>query len=303
MLVLQSHGVALGEEAHIRSPKRGGPRHDPRYPPEQLDTYANLVLLCPTHHAVVDKDNGRAWSIDELLALKASHESRVDGADGRSHLEQQEDELLSARLELWEQRASLEGWQDFTYGLNDVFPHMSTDTQRSLFDLGTWLLSLTWPDRYPKIRDAFKNYEGVLAILLEHFVKAGDRVGERIGISRDYVNIPWDPPRYKELKRTFDLHCETAWWLTIELTRAVNLVISAIRSEFDPLYRFSEGMVLMAEGDMIVRNDVYRVEYENVDWREIPYRRSRDDVLESISAAMLTGGVVNLWEIEVPTKA
>ncbi len=52
-------GVPLGEDgigeiAHIVSPFGGGPRHDPSMKPEEAVDLDNLVVLCPTHHRMID---------------------------------------------------------------------------------------------------------------------------------------------------------------------------------------------------------------------------------------------------------
>jgi hypothetical protein len=37
---------------------------------------ANLVFLCPTHHAEIDADTDR-WTVDRLSELKNEHEERM----------------------------------------------------------------------------------------------------------------------------------------------------------------------------------------------------------------------------------
>jgi hypothetical protein len=66
----------VGDEAHIRSPQHGGPRHDTAYPPPLVDRYANLILLCKAHHKLVD-DNCDVFPADLLENVKTSHEARV----------------------------------------------------------------------------------------------------------------------------------------------------------------------------------------------------------------------------------
>lgn len=68
----------LGEMAHICGDKPGANRHDGNQTGEQRDDYQNLILLCPTHHTLVDrKENEAAYSVGELLTIKAAHEARV----------------------------------------------------------------------------------------------------------------------------------------------------------------------------------------------------------------------------------
>lgn len=68
----------VGEEAHIvgRETTEGSPRGNHFLPVEQRDGYDNLILLCPTHHSVIDK-NPDEWSVEKIQDLKKSHESWV----------------------------------------------------------------------------------------------------------------------------------------------------------------------------------------------------------------------------------
>ena len=70
----------LGEEAHIRAQSSGGPRYDADY--VDVDGYENLMLLCPTHHTVIDADHGSGFSVDRLLDFKRRHESNQSRREG-----------------------------------------------------------------------------------------------------------------------------------------------------------------------------------------------------------------------------
>ena len=50
---LGENGIA--EFAFIRHPTLGGPRYDSRWPPDKAVDPDNLIVLCPTHHAVIDR--------------------------------------------------------------------------------------------------------------------------------------------------------------------------------------------------------------------------------------------------------
>lgn len=67
-----AHAV-LGEECHIVSPVAGGPRSAEPLDRAMLDSYENLILLCPTDHALVDKAVVE-FSPQRLREMKAVHE-------------------------------------------------------------------------------------------------------------------------------------------------------------------------------------------------------------------------------------
>ena len=67
----------LGEHAHIVAHSPDGPRGDVDFPNDQIDSYENLILLCPTHHTEIDRDP-RKYCVDILIEMKTSHEAFVE---------------------------------------------------------------------------------------------------------------------------------------------------------------------------------------------------------------------------------
>lgn len=65
----------IGEMAHVIAKKPGGPRGASG----GKDIYANLILLCPTHHTIVDKAP-HLYPVKLLLKWKADHEARIASA-------------------------------------------------------------------------------------------------------------------------------------------------------------------------------------------------------------------------------
>jgi hypothetical protein len=68
----------LGKVAHIVGLGRQGPRADVTIAVEDLNRIENLLLLCGTHHDLVDA-NPRIYSVEVLATHKANHEARVEG--------------------------------------------------------------------------------------------------------------------------------------------------------------------------------------------------------------------------------
>lgn len=67
--------VVIGMEAHIIAKATSGPRGDAASP-DHTESAANYILLCPTHHRVVDAD-AHAFPPELLRSIKQSHEARV----------------------------------------------------------------------------------------------------------------------------------------------------------------------------------------------------------------------------------
>ena len=73
--------TVVGEEAHIRSGRPDGPRYDPDYPQADIDDYQNLMLLCPTHHTLIDANDGAAHPVEILIQMKRRHEEQQGRKD------------------------------------------------------------------------------------------------------------------------------------------------------------------------------------------------------------------------------
>jgi hypothetical protein len=77
--IIQGRTV-VGEICHIRAANRDGPRYDEHQPPAERHGYDNLILLCGTHHTVVD-DDVEAYTIERLMKMKAAHETQSTPID------------------------------------------------------------------------------------------------------------------------------------------------------------------------------------------------------------------------------
>jgi hypothetical protein len=63
----------VGEECHIISGQRNGPRHDTNLPKDEIDTYGNLILLCRIHHKMID-DQPETFTENVIKQIKVNHE-------------------------------------------------------------------------------------------------------------------------------------------------------------------------------------------------------------------------------------
>lgn len=79
--------TVIGEECHIVSPAPGGPRAG--VPVKELDGYANLVLLCPNDHRLIDTLVAD-YPVERLQSIKRAHEewvsSKISASDGPTPL-------------------------------------------------------------------------------------------------------------------------------------------------------------------------------------------------------------------------
>lgn len=75
-LVHRESGALLGEMCHIHAASAGGPRHNPELEDSERSEADNLIILCPTHHSLVDQDSA-TYTAETLRQMKVQHETRV----------------------------------------------------------------------------------------------------------------------------------------------------------------------------------------------------------------------------------
>ena len=66
----------IGEMAHIVADSRQGPRGDEPLDESERNKHTNLILVCPDHHTIIDKQP-RTYSVAVLWQMKADHEERI----------------------------------------------------------------------------------------------------------------------------------------------------------------------------------------------------------------------------------
>lgn len=68
----------IGEMAHIRGDRPGSNRHDEKQVDAERNDYSNLILMCPTHHRLIDqKENEAIYTVETLHEMKRAHENKI----------------------------------------------------------------------------------------------------------------------------------------------------------------------------------------------------------------------------------
>lgn len=73
--IVQPDGAVTGEICHIASRQKNGPRYDPLLTENECDSFENLILLCETHHKIIDT-NVRKYTVELLRQIKLTHEKQ-----------------------------------------------------------------------------------------------------------------------------------------------------------------------------------------------------------------------------------
>ncbi|MGV0737526.1 hypothetical protein ABQF35_11130 [Mycobacterium syngnathidarum] len=72
----EDRDALVGEEAHIISQSRNGPRGSLSVPGMDFDGYYNRILLCRVHHRIVDEQPHK-YTVEKLRTIRTHHEQWV----------------------------------------------------------------------------------------------------------------------------------------------------------------------------------------------------------------------------------
>jgi hypothetical protein len=77
---LAQDNTLVGEVCHIKGKQPDAARYDPQQTPAERNAFENLILMCPTHHTVIDCDD-EAYTVERVRKLKADYEAHATPID------------------------------------------------------------------------------------------------------------------------------------------------------------------------------------------------------------------------------
>ena len=76
-VIINKNEIIIGDICHIEAAEPTGKRYNPNQSPEERRSFDNLILLCKTHHKIVDSDE-IIYNVDVLKNMKKEHEKRYN---------------------------------------------------------------------------------------------------------------------------------------------------------------------------------------------------------------------------------
>lgn len=115
-IFVQGEPDLVGEIAHIKARKEGGPRFDPNQTAEENRSVDNLMAVCKEHgDAIDDDDNLSIYTVQRLEEMKRQHEAKIERRADRGWIYQPNSITKMAPNEDGEmQQITLHYWVDRT---------------------------------------------------------------------------------------------------------------------------------------------------------------------------------------------
>ena len=236
--------------AHIVADSESGPRGNSPLKSEQRDRYENLILLCPNHHTLIDRDED-AFPVELLHAYKSEHEAWVRDRMGLP------DGTDEAALHLYGRLIDM---------ASELFTRWSELTERAMYTSPYWLkadvertrrfreavLRAPFSQRNRELEAAIIRLSMALAAAVDHFLvhaEEDDRYPDRWAEIRFYKIERYDEDLYFKLAREYDAWIQREDALMIESSKTANWLCDVVRRDLNPYFFLNEGRLLATHGD------------------------------------------------------
>jgi hypothetical protein len=248
----------VGEQAHIVGKRSGGkksPRSDSILTEDERDEYHNLILLCATDHARVDKDVD-SYPIERLHKLKADHElwvreqlsESVDLAREAASL------IYSALIDAAVRELMLSNWWVWVEMAGAYYPRWHEHLPDQVRSLEMRLMAAVWPGELPRLEASLRHLSGTASAAAKHYTKNCDDAGRGFLQPIRHYKQKYPNPNHRQerdeydvwentVRENFAVWCKAANWFADEVRKSVNPTFFAEAGRFtfmDHLYEYDE---------------------------------------------------------------
>jgi hypothetical protein len=250
----------FGEQAHIVAEEEDGPRGKSLLTLDQRNSYHNLILLCPTHHTIIDK-SPEEHPVEMLHQIKSQHElwfekSRVSAAD---KVKQANDYIYADIVDTAAKLCVFENWESWTSHPLSASPSWQKEWMDNVEELRRRIIRAVWPGTIPELERALKtlslNLTMALKVFCEHCEMGEEgwfREVKFYKVGRWNENYDRDLAAYKEWLKEHDS-------FIYEATKSANWVADVVRRELNPSFFAVPGKFVVTSGPNMEGNYVTRV--------------------------------------------
>lgn len=258
----------IGEMAHIVGEKEGAARGVSKMSLSQRNSYSNLILLCPTHHTIIDKkENIADYPIEILHEMKDAHETRVRevfAAKTSADPLDPSDILYADLVDRCTKSFMLDHWEWFAdNAVQQILPQEIDEAQPRMAKL---LLGTIWPGKHVALENAIKGSAAAFLEFAEHFHTKATIHGEFYKADRSYKKWPAQTgiPEEEVMTRWH----QVSFLLLQRFVCHLNAFASEVRSALNPMYFLLRGEFLLQDALGVWHNMedvIWKPELEMID--------------------------------------
>jgi hypothetical protein len=235
----------IGEQAHIVGKEKGSARSDSILSVNERDSYHNLILLCPNHHTLIDK-NSKDYPIEKLHMFKSQHEYWVESTLSESHdTKAKASDIIYAHLiDFTVEGCSFSVWEKWISALYSTSHTITEDTYDKALNYTLKMYTAVWPGKLPELESSMKFFAETMNIMLNFYMKNSERSKTKEGRfveDRSYKRQWHSEERFRELLNRHERWERYLEDLIIEVLKAANWLAELVRRDLNPLFMATDG--------------------------------------------------------------
>ena len=262
----------VGEQAHIVGEKDDSPRGKSILTSQERDGYPNRILLCPTHHTIIDK-NEEDYPVEKLHLIKSDHELWVretlgDSADTRLLAKQVAvTSIIDSAVEL----CRLQDWKLWTSGALAPDPRWDATMPEMIFEFRQRVAAAIWPEDFEELQRATITLSILLSRAKDKFMEHADYDHGILRPHKFYKEGGFNPNYHSDL-RLYQQWIDSCHRLIIESSCAANWFADVVRRDINPMFFAEKGKFVVLDGPFIPNlNYIARIpEYSTEDKNGLP---------------------------------
>lgn len=239
----------IGEQAHIVGKEGGSARSKSILSVEDRESYHNLILLCPNHHTIIDK-NPEDYPIEKLHMMKSQHEYWVETTLSESHdLKIKASDIIYANfIDMTVDYCSFSTWENWISALYSPSHKIKRDSYEKILKYTINMYRAIWPGKLTELESALKLFSNIMNIMLNFYMKNADSKEDYFVEDRSYKEH-WLPDEiFKELSQNRRRWEEYLDELIIEVVKAANWLGDLVRRDINPLFMATDGKFSLIGG-------------------------------------------------------
>jgi len=268
-----SSSFALGIQAHIVAKEPDAPRGKSILSPEERDSYFNLILLCPTHHEIIDK-NPEEYPVEKLHLMKQQHEFRVEESLSKTKDEKKvaQQVVYSNLIDAAVEDCRLKNWEGWTSWALAPVARWDKDAPHRLFKFRQKILAAAFPGILPELERALQTLSIAMLQAINTFIEHCDE--DREGNLRAilFYKEGRNGEKRSQLLSLFEEWQDQCNDFVIEATKAANWVAEVVRKYINPLFFAIKGKFLVTYGPTMpdMRFETRLFEYTKEEKKQMP---------------------------------
>lgn len=261
----------LGEQAHIVGKSNKSLRGSSNLTEDERDSYFNIILLCPTHHTIIDNDEIE-YTIEKLHFFKDQHEYNVEHifSETKDTKDTVNDIIYADLVDSTVEACQLDNWHRWASNAASLYMVWNEDAPNRIYSFYNKILGAIWPRTFPELECSIKKLTYELHNGVELFMKHCEKIENQYTEIKFYKISEWNPELYHELLKEYEEWHDKCEKHIDEATKAANWFAEIVRRDINPLFFTTKGKFFLEKGPYeMLQFRTYFLEYTEEEKEEI----------------------------------